>query len=156
MSTSLNEPHPTWEGRSATALPASGWKPTEKVLFRFFALYFLVQIVPLSPSFWRDLFTADWQYGLYQPLFRLAKYTPNFIGETDSFANWGIAAVLAGLGTIGWSVWERQQIISGNFSLDYNRLNAWLRILLRYRLAAGLLAFGLIKLFPLQAPEPSL
>ncbi len=156
MSISYHEPHPSWEGRSATALPDSGWSASRKWLFRFFALYFLIQIVPLSPSFWRDLFTADWQSGLYQPLFQLAKYTPRFVGETDTFINWGIAAALAGLGTLGWSVWERQQIVAGNFRLDYNRLDAWLRILLRYRLAAGLLAFGLIKLFPIQAPEPSL
>lgn len=155
MSTYRDEPHPAWEDR-ALAPVSTEWKPYEKGLFRFFALYFLIQIVPLAPSFWHDLFTADWQYGLYQPLFRLAKYTPKFIGETDSFINWSFAAVLAGLGTLAWSVWERNRAESGKPALDYNRLNAWLRILLRYRLAAGLLAFGLIKLFPIQAPEPSL
>lgn len=156
MSTSYHEPHPSWEGRSATALPNPGWKPAEKGLFRFFALYFLIQIVPLAPSFWRELFTANWQYGLYQPLFELAKYTPNFVGDSGSFLNWGIAAALAGLGTFGWSIWEKSRLESGKQALDYNPLNAWLRILIRYRLAAGLLAFGLIKLFPIQAPEPSL
>ncbi|MEZ0539356.1 DoxX family protein [Fibrella arboris] len=156
MSTSFNEPHPSWEGRSATALPNSGWKSAEKGLFRFFALYFLIQIVPLTPSFWRDLFNANWQYGFYQPLFKLAKYTPNFVGDSGSFLNWIIAAGLAGLGTFGWSIWEQNRIDAGKPVLDYNQLNAWLRILIRYRLAAGLLAFGLIKLFPIQAAEPSL
>ncbi|ARK11287.1 DoxX family protein [Fibrella sp. ES10-3-2-2] len=156
MSTSYHEPHPSWEGRSATALPNSDWKPAEQGLFRFVALYFLVQIVPLAPSFWRDLLTANWQYGLYQPLFKLAKYTPNFVGDSGSFLNWIIAAVLAGLGTFGWSIWEKNRLKAGKPALDYNQLNAWLRILIRYRLAAGLLAFGLIKLFPIQAPEPSL
>lgn len=156
MDTSYHEPHPSWEGRSATALPHADWKPAEKGLFRFFSLYFLIQIVPLAPSFWRDLFTANWQYGLYQPLFRLAKYTPKFVGDTESFVNWGIAAALAGLGTFAWSVWEQRRSGLGKPALDYDRLNAWVRILVRYRLAAGLLAFGLIKLFPIQAPEPSL
>lgn len=154
MST-YNDPHPAWEDR-ATVPAATEWQPYEKGLFRFFALYYLIQIAPLAPSFWRDLFTINWQYGLYQPLFKLARYTPHFIDETDSFVNWGIAAVLAGLGTFGWSVWEKNRIDSGKPALNYNQLNARLRILIRYRLAAGLLAFGLIKLFPIQAPEPSL
>ncbi|WP_375447809.1 DoxX family protein [uncultured Fibrella sp.] len=156
MRTSNHEPHPSWEGRSATALPDSGWKPVEKGLFRFVALYFIIQIVPLAPSFWRDLFTANWQYGLYQPLFKLARYMPNFVGGTGSFLNWVIAAALAGLGTFTWSIWEKRRDESGKPVLNYDQLNAWVRVLVRYRLAAGLLAFGLIKLFPIQAPEPSL
>lgn len=142
--------------RPYSALNQGAWTPLEKNLFRFVALYFLFQIVPLDPSFWRALFTTDWsQAPLYQPLFQLAKYTPSFFGETDTLANWGVVAVIAALGAVVWAAWEQRQAATGK-ALDYDRLNAWLRILLRYRLAAGLLAFGLIKLFPLQAPEPSL
>lgn len=138
------------------ATPQVAWTPLQKNLFRVVALYFLFQIVPLAPSFWRELFTTDWgQSPVYQPLFQLAKYTPNFFGETDTLLNWGVVAGIAALGAVVWAVWEQRRSATGK-TPDYDRLNAWLRILLRYRLAAGLLAFGLIKLFPLQAPEPSL
>lgn len=148
------EPHPVWESQP-TDRPTK-WQPYEKVLFRFFGLYFLLQIVLLTPSFWQTLFSADWQYGLYGPWFALAKYMPRFFGETDTFANWLVVAGLAGIGAVVWSVWEQNRVASGRALPDYDRLNAGLRVLLRYRLAAGLLAFGLIKLIPLQAPEPSL
>lgn len=151
-----DEPHPAWEDRRSGLPALTEWRPYEKWLFRFFALYFLIQIIPVGPSFWRTLVTADWRSSLYQPLFQLTRYTPRFVGDADSLLNWGIAAALAGLGAVGWSAWERQRAQSGRALPDYDQLNAWLRILIRYRLAAGLLAFGLIKLFPLQAPAPSL
>lgn len=156
MNPLTNEPHPVWEARTPLLANPPDWTTDQKNLFRFFSLYFLFQLVPLAPSFWLALVTADWQDGLYQPLFHVAKYMPRFFGETDTFANWLVVAGLAGVGAVAWSVWEQRRVASGQPAPDYDRLNAGLRILLRYRLAAGLLAFGLIKLIPLQAPEPSL
>ncbi|MFT4031968.1 MAG: DoxX family protein, partial [Siphonobacter sp.] len=39
---------------------------------------------------------------------------------------------------------------------EYNQLYYGLRVLIRYRLAAGILAYGFLKFFPEQAPLPSL
>ena len=39
---------------------------------------------------------------------------------------------------------------------EYNQLYYWLRVALRYRLAAALIAYAFIKVFPMQMPEPSI
>jgi len=54
---------------------------------------------------------------------------------------------------------EKGGLVWGNRDKDkkeYNQLYYWLRVIVRYRLAAGLIAYGFIKFFPLQAPMPSL
>ena len=123
------------------------WKDWEKPLFRFFFIYFLIQVFPLDWKFYRDLFSIDWSS--YRDIFYLSRYQPSIFGEKASFADWGIIALLAGIGTIIWTWKDRN-------SKEYNYLYYGLRVLLRYRLAIGIIAYGFLKLFPLQAPYPSI
>jgi hypothetical protein len=129
--------------------PDAPWTGTEKLLFRFFAVYFLIQVIPLDPSFYRELLTTDFSQ---RSLFALSRYTPRFFAGPDTFANWAVVAVLALVGAAVWTYLERTR----NLRPDYDRLYYFLRVLVRYRLALGVIAFGLLKLFPLQAPLPSL
>ena len=85
---------------------------------------------------------------LFYELFQLTRYYPRFFG-IEGFGNWLIAAVLALIGTAIWT-WRY------NAATNYDQLYYWLRVLLRYRLAVGIIAYGLIKFFPLQMPYPSL
>lgn len=57
--------------------------------------------------------------------------------------------VLAAVATVIWSVLDRQR-------LQYGRLHAWLRLLLRLRLASAMIIYGAIKTIPSQmiAPPP--
>lgn len=149
--------HPAWETRTPIERPVartdlSGWTPAERLLFRFFFLYFTLQAVPLDWRFYRDLFTLDWGSGFYRDLFNLSRYAPRFFGygvATDTFADWAIIAQVALLGTLIWS-WRAKK------RANYDGLYYILRVVLRYRLAVGVLAYGFIKLFPLQAPYPSI
>lgn len=124
-----------------------GWTSAEKGIFRFVFLYFLIQILPLDPQFFRNLVSFDGGYTRY--LFNLSHYAPRFVGPEDSFANWGIVAVVALIGAVVWSQRDDRQT-------NYDALYYWLRVALRYRLALGVIAYGFIKLFPLQAPLPSI
>ena len=126
----------------------STWSNTEKALFRFFSLYFLIQVLPFDTRFFKNLGTIDWFSISYRDIFYLSRYSPSFVGQ-DTFFNWLIVAVLAGLGALIWTLRDTP-------TTDYDRLYYWIRVIVRYRLAIGVIAYGFIKLFPLQAPLPSI
>lgn len=124
------------------------WKGYEKAAFRFFFIYFIIQVVPLDWRFYVQLFSINWLHINFYDLFVLTKYTPHFFG-ISGFAAWLATAITALIGAIIWQNQERRP-------LNYDNLHYWLRVILRYRLALGIAAYGLIKLFPLQMPYPSL
>ncbi|RYE13909.1 MAG: DoxX family protein, partial [Sphingobacteriales bacterium] len=126
----------------------STWKGYEKLALRFFFIYFVVQAVPLDWKFYSHFFSISWLHLNFYDLFSLSKYAPQFFSLTG-YANWGIAALIAAIGTVAWSFVQRTEP-------SYDALLYWLRVILRYRLAIGIIAYGLIKLFPLQMPYPSL
>jgi hypothetical protein len=128
--------------------PSSEWKNYEKIALRFFILYFAIQILPLDWKFYQELFAIDWLHLNFYDLFNLTRYTPQFFSLTG-YANWGVALLLAGAGTLAWAATDHKE-------RNYDTLYYWLRVALRYRLAIGIIAYGLIKLFPLQMPYPSL
>jgi hypothetical protein len=126
--------------------PEAAWSNTEKTLFRFFGIYFLLQVLPLDLRFLKHLFSFNWFD--YQGIFYLARYSPSFTGD-DSFVNWLIIAVLAAAGTLLWDKIYKKEV-------NYDQLYYWIRVLVRYRLAIGVIAYGFLKFFPIQAPVPSL
>ncbi|MCK8493990.1 DoxX family protein [Spirosoma sp. RP8] len=131
----------------STSQPA--WTKGEVLAFRFAFIYFLIQAVPLSGRFYYDLLTIDWGASYYRDLFRLSHYAPHFFGPTDTFADWAVVALISAVGTVIWTMRDATRT-------DYTALQYWLRVVLRYRLSIGVIAYGFIKLFPLQAPLPSI
>jgi hypothetical protein len=126
----------------------SAWTDYEKAALRFFFIYFVILTVPLDWKFFKQVFSINWLHPHFYQLFNLSKYSPQFFGATG-FTNWLIAASIALIGAAIWS-FARQK------DDNYDNLHYWLRVILRYRLAVGIIAYGLIKLFPLQMPYPSL
>lgn len=129
----------------------------QKVFFRLAFLFFLLQIIPLDWKYWRHVFTIDWTQLQLGDIFYLSRYTPQWTGIYNqahwglaSFTDWGINLALALAGLLVWGLLEKRR------TPDYNKLYQLLRTLVRYRLAVALIAYGFIKLFPLQAPYPSL
>lgn len=123
------------------------WQLYEKALFRFVFLYFGIQLLPINEQFFKNLVDTDGGYSRY--VFNLSRYAPHFFGPQDTFLNWLVVAIIALVGAVIWSVRDQ-----GN--ANYTRLYYWLRVALRYRLAIGLITYGFIKLFPVQAPLPSI
>jgi uncharacterized membrane protein YphA (DoxX/SURF4 family) len=136
-------------GKIETTLNQDNWKESEKIIFRFFFIYFIIQAVPLDWKFYRDLFSINWLQLHYGDIFDLTRYAPQFFPGPDSFANWGVVFLIAVTGTALWTLKEQKE-------RDYNRPYYWLRVILRYRLAIGVIGYGFLKLFPMQAPYPSL
>ena len=120
-----------------------------KVLLRLLFIYFFILVVPLDWKFYRQLFSTDWANLSFYDLFKLSTYSPQFF-SLSGYENWAAAFIIAIAGTIAWP------FICNNEEENYNKLYYWLRVILRYRLAIGIIAFGFIKLFPLQMPYPSL
>ncbi|TXK49271.1 DoxX family protein [Pontibacter qinzhouensis] len=133
----------------------TGWSETEKIAFRFFAIYFFLQAVPLDWKYFQKLLSVNWLDLHFRDIFYISRYTPRFFsGEAagwgiGTFTDWAGIAVVAAIGAAFWTYRDRD-------SQGYKRLYYSLRVLLRYRLAAALLAYGFIKFFPMQMPYPSL
>lgn len=124
------------------------WTKTEQLIFKFFGIYFFLQVLPLDINFFKHLFSINWLGLSYRDIFYLSKYAPDFIGES-SFINWLIIAVFALIGTILGKTFYKKE-------LDFDKLYYWLRVLVRYRLAIGVIAYGFLKFFPIQSPIPSI
>jgi hypothetical protein len=121
----------------------------KRIFFRIAFIYFFIQTVPLDWKFYRTLFTIDWTHLHFYDLLILSRYSPRFFG-LEGFDNWLVVLVLAIAGSAVWTYYDRDR------KEEYKTLNYWLRVLLRYRLAIGIIAYGFIKFFPLQMPYPSL
>jgi hypothetical protein len=136
---------------------SSSWKGYEKILFRLSFVYFLLQVVPLDWKYYRHLWNINWLQLSFRDIFNISKYTPQFISGVynpsdwglGTFADWAFIFVLAVVATLVWTVIDHKQN-------NYHKLFYWLRVLVRYRLAAALIAYGLLKVFAVQAPYPSL
>jgi uncharacterized membrane protein YbaN (DUF454 family) len=132
------------------------WKEGEKILLRFFFLFFSILIIPLDWTFYRELFAIHWTHLHFHDLLELSKYQPHFFSTAGipqwgigSFADWGVVIILSLIGAAVWGQLDRRR-------KEYTVLYYWLRVIIRYRLAIVLVGYGFIKLFPLQMPYPSL
>lgn len=134
----------------------TGWSNSQKILFRFFFIYFTIQILPLDWKFYKQLFSINWLHLHFRELLELTRYMPAFFSSDalpeygiGSFANWAVFAFIAAVGATVWTYKDKER-------KEYNDLYYWLRVIIRYRLAIGVIAYGLYKLFPIQMPYPSL
>ena len=126
-----------------------GWNPTQKFILRALVVFFLIFTIPLDWKYFYDLSQLDWAGFNYGVIFEITRYFPRMLGESplllDVFLAVGIALVLS----VIWSGFEKSEP-------NWENLYKVLRITVRYRLAAALLAYGFIKLFPIQSPYPSI
>jgi len=135
---------------SNTNIPSQTvWTDREKLLFRFFFLFFILQAIPLSVDFFKIVFGFNWLHISYGDIFNLTRLSAKFLPGADSFINWIIVAVIAVSGLVAWGKSKYKDI-------DYDKFYYWLRVVVRYRLAIGIIGYGFIKFFPLQAPFPSI
>ncbi|MFB2118170.1 DoxX family protein [Parapedobacter sp. 2B3] len=124
---------------------------TQDWLIRFALIYFLLQTIPFQWSFYAQLFALRWDTFVIDVL-NLVLFTPHFFGPESTFLDWIVLAVIAAVAVILWQRSERIKPVR----LNHDDLYYYLRVLVRYRLAAALFVFGFVKLFPSFAPEPSI
>ena len=128
----------------------TSWNKNLLFLFRIVFVYFLIQIIPLDLKFYKQI-SRDNLPGLhYGDIFNVAHYYPSWFSNAPSFADWGVFLLFAIVIGIIWALWDR------NRTSGYDKLYYWFRVILRYRLSVAVIAYGFIKLYPLQAPYPSI
>jgi hypothetical protein len=137
---------------STTIDNANALKGPQKFLLRIFLIYFILQALPLDWKYYRQVFSTDWAHLHYGAIFDLAHYSPSWSGGSQRFTDWIILLIIAAAGAVIWTAIEARR----QKTADYDSLYYWVRVIVRYRLAIGIIAYGFIKLFPLQAPFPSL
>ena len=130
------------------------WSRSQLVLFRIAFIFLLLLTVPLDGHYYGKIFSKSLFHLHFQDLFQLTNYVPRFINFSywgiASYAGWGVALLIAVAGAIIWGIAEKRTIS------NYEQLYYWLRVIVRYRLAIGLIGYGVIKLFPVQIPYPTL
>ncbi len=146
-----------------SAAPApTAWPLWQRVLFRFFFVYLLLQI---TPWFWFDAIpgvpflsrayerVVDWAVTLSNAhIFHVRQVLVPVNGSGDTSYAWTqlwLFLSLAVIACVVWSVLDRKR-------LGYDRLLYWLRMIVRYYVATVALSYGIIKLFALQMPFPTL
>lgn len=138
------------------------WPLWRRVLFRFFFLYLLLQVAP-----W------DWLYAVpglswiprtaghvtdravhlaNDHVFHVRETLVAVNGSGDTSWAWTYLWLSLSLAVIGCVVWS----LADRRTPSYPRMGYWLRTLVRYYIAIAALSYGIIKLFLLQMPFPSL
>jgi hypothetical protein len=125
------------------------WSSTQKFILRTLVGFFFILSIPLDWKYFSDIAQQKWASFNYVIIFEITRYFPRIVSDVPVLLDIIIGLALA----IGLSViWAKLEKSEPNWERLYNLL----RILVRYRLAAALLAYGFIKFFPIQSPFPSI
>ena len=134
----------------------TAWNKNLLFLLRIIFVYFLIQIIPLDLKFYKQISRGNLPGLHYGDIFNIAHYYPSWFSNAPSFADWGVFLLFAVVIGIIWTLWDRNRTTTTNNNIGYDKLYYWFRVILRYRLSVAVIAYGFIKLFPLQAPYPSI
>jgi hypothetical protein len=146
---------------AAPPVASPAWPLWQRAAFRFFCIYFILQIEPWD---WFRLIPGvslllrpydaamDWLVRAGNAhLFHIRDTLVPVNGSGDTsyaYARLCLQLGLAALGCIIWTVLDRKR-------MHYERPLYWLRLGVRYYVIAAALSYGIIKLFVLQMPFPT-
>src|SRR6478735_9099887 len=131
------------------------WKTYEKLLFRIAFPFFIFMCVPLTPHWYNHFFHVDWTNLHVRDLYDIVLIDNKYVSAVEgywgfgSYINWGIPLLAAIVVGLVWTAIDRK-------TQEYSFLYKWLRVLVRYRIAIGVIGFSFEKIFPTQMPYPSL
>src|SRR5215204_3282874 len=159
----LTPPAPTPNVSSTSPdAPAAAWPLWQRVLFRFFCVYFVLHIepwdwfrvIPGVSLLLRPYDAAiDWAVRTGNArLFHIRETLVPVNGSGDTSYAWARLCLLLGIAAVAclaWTILDRRRA-------HYERPAYWLRLVVRYYIAMAALSYGIIKLFVLQMPFPAL
>ncbi|RDC64245.1 hypothetical protein [Adhaeribacter pallidiroseus] len=142
--------------------PAEGKKPkswtnVQKIAFRIAFLYILFLCIPTYPKFYTDLLELKFSKITYHNWQSIVAFWPPQIVLIESeegvfgilnYINLILVFVGAVIGGTIWTLLDKK-------STQYSKLYYWIRVLARYRLAYGMVGWGLKKAFPMQMVYPT-
>ncbi|GGC12667.1 hypothetical protein GCM10011386_00400 [Parapedobacter defluvii] len=135
------------------------WTTVQKTAFRIGFVYFVLLCIPAYGNFYRDLFKLfdfskltyhDFQavVAFWPPQFILIESEEGVFGIFN-YINLILLLVLAIVVGVIWTFLDKK-------SINYSKLYYWARVLVRYRLAYGMVGWGLKKAFPMQMVYPTI
>ena len=150
----------TSEPQTVPAEVPVAWSAGKRLLFRFVCAYFFLYIFPF-PLFYLPFLERPLQ--AYQDLWTaLVNWTgshvfgvqitvqPNGSGDTTyNYVQLFCTVVIAALAALVWTLLDRKRA-------HYTRLEEWLRVYVRFSLAAAMVTYGGFKVIPSQFPAPTL
>lgn len=136
------------------------WGLAKRILFRFACSYFFLYIFPFPLDYIPYVGLAAQKYSILWSLFVpwVGKHLfhlditvfPNGSGDTTfNYVQVFCFLLLAAAAALVWTLLDRKRA-------NYARLHEWLRIYVRFFLAASMVSYGAYKVFPSQFPAPSL
>lgn len=145
---------------STTEPQPAPWRPVNRILFRFIFAYFVLYNFPFPLNVLP--YVAAWTGPYYELWNRFVPWVgkhlfhlditvfPNGSGDTTfNYVQIFAFAALSAMTALVWSVLDRRRT-------QYVRLYGWLRIYVRFSLAAAMISYGSIKVIKSQFPNPSL
>lgn len=139
----------------STTLSKNYWSVRKVFILRLAILFFIILSIPYDLNLYRSL---SGSFFSFEDLFQLATYRTSFIPESlyvginlEGYYNWLIALIIAIIGALLWNKKTPEKT-----DVEYNQQYYWLRVLLRYRLALAVIFTGIVKVLPIQIPDPSL
>lgn len=133
------------------------WTPTQKVAFRVAFIYFLLLCIPTYSNFYEHLFGLEFSKITYHDFQSIVAFWPPQLILIESeegvfglfnYINLFLVFVIAVVGGTIWTLLDKK-------STNYSTLYYWIRVLARYRLAYGMIGWGLKKAFPMQMVFPT-
>jgi hypothetical protein len=133
------------------------WTSGQKFAFRVAFIYIAIMCTPMYWRFYDDILTLEFAKITYHDLQGIvAFWPPQFILiETEegvfgflNYINFFVVLVIALLGGWLWTVLDKKR-------LSYNTAYYWIRVVARYRLAYGMIGWGLKKIFVMQMVLPT-
>lgn len=138
------------------------WPLWRKILFRFFSIYFPLQMAPWT--WWEEVpgvayltkyyySLADWVVNAgNRYVFHVKDLLVPMAGSGDTSYGWAqlwTYLFIAAVGCLVWSVIDHRR-------LHYERADYWMRTMVRYFIVVNAMFYGVIKIFALQMPFPNL
>jgi hypothetical protein len=132
------------------------WTAWERIGFRFAFLFIIQLLAPIRVEWWQRLAGFRSLKEIYSVGMGLGANYITLRSDSGrwgigSFASWGIAALIALAGAAIWTWFARNSPRK-----EYNKLNYWLRLAVRYWVAFLAMEYGYYKVFPMQMPFPSI
>ena len=151
--------------QEALIMPAKAWSLLQKICFRIFFIYFLLLIQPwswidpvpgahyiLDPWFNFSDRMVQFANRHFFHVFGIKEVYPVFNGSGDTSFHWAELYTHIALAIIGAAVWSTIDFRKKN----YRSLNYILCLLVRYHLIITAFIYGILKVFCLQMPFPSI
>jgi hypothetical protein len=144
-------------GNTGTNSTRAPWTTVQKVAFRIGFIYMLLLCIPLYLKFYKDVFSLQFSKITYHDFQAIVAFWPPQIITIESeegvfgllnYINLILVFIISVAGGLLWTALDKK-------TTQYSKLYYWIRVLARYRLAYGMVGWGLKKAFPMQMVYPT-